>query len=612
MVANRTRNISDDVGVDRAVIDSNVSGGQSIYLNFAGEQAFAVYHRASPAAMRDCAVVLCPPFGWEELSSYRSLRVWAARLAAAGHPTLRLTFPSTGDSAGSARDPGRLDAWTEAVVAAARWVRSSSGASSVIGVGISFGGLIACRATAVGALLDGLVLWSTPARARDLIRQLRAFSRLEQAQSFNGLQLPPPLPTGDLEAGGFLLSSETISALSALDLTTLQFPAGLRLGVLMLARDGIRPSDELRAALERQGVGVWSDRGNGYADMTSHPQESRLPEGVVARVTAWLDQNSQKSDIESAAAEWPIDAQSSVQIEISGTPIVERPVEIQQDFGRLAGVLTEPSGGSQSVCAVFLNAGAIRRVGPNRMWVELARRWAARGIPSFRFDVEGIGEADGASAPYQQSASLYEPELVSQVIAAVDALHARGVAERFVLVGMCAGAYWSFHAALDHPRVTATLMLNVSVLIWDERLAPSRDLRRASFRFLVKLHHNDVRARITAIVRWLAAAIKQQITSWLSRAIRPPSIAAQVDAALERLRVSRKRALMLFAAHEQLDEDLIRSGRMADIETWPNVTVERIAVSSHTLRPNWAQQQAYAILDRALERELRAASERHR
>jgi len=67
---------------------------------------------------------------------------------------------------------------------------------------------------------------------------------------------------------------------------------------------------------------------------------------------------------------------------------------------------------------------------------------------------------------------------------------------------------------------------------------------------------------------------------------------------------------MLFAAHEHLDEDLIRSGRMADIETWPNVTVERIAVSSHTLRPNWAQQQAYEILDRALERELRAASDR--
>jgi hypothetical protein len=344
--------------------------------------------------------------------------------------------------------------------------------------------------------------------------------------------------------------------------------------------------------------------------MTSHPQQSQLPEGVAARVTAWLDQNSQKADVASAVAERTIEAPSAMQIEISGTPIVERPVAIQQEFGRLAGILTEPLGASESICAVFLDAGAIRRIGPNRMWVELARRWAARGIPCFRLDVEGIGEADGANAPYQRSASLHAPELIAQVIAAVDLLEARGVAERFMLVGMCAGAYWSFHAALDDPRVSATMMLNARVLIWDERLAPSRDLRRASFRSLAKLHRNNARARITAIVRWLAAATRQRIASWLSRASRPPSIDAQVDAALERLRVSRRRALMLFAAHEHLDEDLIRSGRMADIETWPNVTVERIAVSSHTLRPNWAQQQAYEILDRALERELRAASDR--
>ena len=46
---------------------------------------------------------------------------------------------------------------------------------------------------------------------------------------------------------------------------------------------------------------------------------------------------------------------------------------------------------------------------------------------------------------------------------------------------------------------------------------------------------------------------------------------------------------------------------------WPNLTYERLAVRDHTLRPNWAQVQAHAILDRTiraqLERETAYATE---
>ena len=109
---------------------------------------------------------------------------------------------------------------------------------------------------------------------------------------------------------------------------------------------------------------------------------------------------------------------------------------------------------------VLLNAGAVRRTGPSRMWVECARRWAADGLTILRLDVEGIGDSDGATTPYVKDDSLYVPELVPQVQSAIDFLQARTEGERFILGGLCAGAYWSFHAALRDPRVSAILMLN--------------------------------------------------------------------------------------------------------------------------------------------------------
>ena len=70
---------------------------QSGYLDVDGTPAFCVRHRPEGAA-RETSVLFVPPFGWDEVCSYRILRAWAGRLAGAGFPVLRLTLPSCGDS----------------------------------------------------------------------------------------------------------------------------------------------------------------------------------------------------------------------------------------------------------------------------------------------------------------------------------------------------------------------------------------------------------------------------------------------------------------------------------------------------------------------------------
>lgn len=582
---------------------------ETIYLTGVSEPVFANFHAPAGAAVRDVAVLLCPPFGWDEVCSYRGRRRWAGQLAQSGYATLRLTLPGTGDSAGAPRDADRLEAWTATVDEGARWLLRASGARRLAAIGMGLGGALAYRAAAAGAPIDDLVLWATPARARALVRQLRAFSKLEGSQMFEGLTAPPPLPAGELEAGGFLLSAQTIDELDRLDLTAIPLAEPERRRMLLLERDRIAVDARLLEHLQRSGAAVTIAPGGGYAEMTSHPQRARPALGVFERVREWLHEGSAPTRTASETVALAPGARRSAEIRLGGAVIArETAVSIEQPFGALSGVLVEPVSRPQhGLCAVLLNAGAMRRIGPSRMWVEAARRWAQLGVATLRLDVEGIGEADGDETPYGDDGGLYVAALVPQVLAALDFLQDRGVGERFVLAGLCAGAYWAFHAALCDDRVCASLMVNPRALIWDTDLAPARDLRalRSQPPSFTKIRREATPARIMALARWLLAAPRRRLIRLSSPDGRGAVAGAELDALLARLQAKGKRALLLFSEHEPLHEELVNSGRMSMLEQWPSVTIEHIAVRDHTLRPNWAQGQAHAALDRALHRELR-------
>jgi pimeloyl-ACP methyl ester carboxylesterase len=601
---------------------------QPLYLQAAGETAFITLHAAASETAHDGAVILCPPFGWDEVCSYRSLRSWACHLADAGYATVRLTYPSTGDSAGDIHDPERLRAWVQTVAATARWLREEAAVSRVAAVGIGFGGLVAYLGAAAAPIED-LVLWGTPARGRSFVRQLRAFSKLEATQFFEGLEPPPPLPSGEIEAGGFLLSAETVQQLEEVDLAATPLPAAHPGRVLMLERDGLPVNSALREQFERTGRAVMLAPGEGYGDMTSHPQEATPPLAVITRVITWLQEGSAlaasapapppsagppsagppspKTQSASPPAEPAVLTAASVELSLTGGATVrETPIMIRQPFGDLAAVLVEPvDQPPQPLCAILLNAGAVRRIGPSRMWVETARRWAAHGVPTLRLDVEGIGDSDGDGTPYRSDGALYVSALVPQVQSALDVLQARGIGERFLLGGLCSGAYWSFHAALRDPRVCAAILINPRALIWDAGLGPARDLRallteRFSFSTIRRVATGE---RLREFVRWLVATPRRRLRRLASGEASLPS-ERDLDTALEQLRLSGKRVLLLFSEHEPLYEEFVRSGRAELLAAWPSVTFEYVAVRDHTLRPNWAQNQAHAALDRALELEL--------
>jgi hypothetical protein len=591
------RLIDADLGQDRA-------DGRSVYLDVSGTPAYAVLHAPDGDAPRSgTAVLVCPPFGYDEVCAYRILREWATRLAHRGHPALRLTYPSCGDSGGTPRDHDRLGAWTESVSVAAETLRARPGVSCVIAVGLGLGGLLAYRAASAGAAIDGLVLWASPARGRDFVRQLKALSRLESSGFFKDLPAPPPPREGDLEAGGFLLDAQTVSQLSALDLTTLDLPRGLARGALLLERDGIAVEDRLRDALERNGIEPTIAAGDGYAALTSQPHESVVPEEVLATVGRWLAERSVPASVSSGTGERPATLPTEVEIELPDAIVVrERAVTIEIDGLRLSGVLTIPARPAPDrPGAIFLHSGAIRRIGPNRMWVEAARDWARRGVTSLRLDVEGIGDAGGEAAPYAEDPPLYEPKFLEQVTAGIEFMSDGGFAQQVAIIGLCAGAYWAVHVGMADARVAACLLVNPRAFVFYDGMDAARDMRRALAEPLTiqRIRHNVTRARVRGALRLLATFPARRLTR-LRSGPPPFDYGNELDALLARMRDSAPPLTLVFTTREPLDEELEQRGRLEGMAGWPSFTLAHVAVRDHTLRPIWAQQQAHTILAQAI------------
>ena len=572
--------------------------GRLVYLGDAPGRFLAVYEAPREPRGRP-AVLLAPPFGWEEIASYRAMRDWAAHLAARGYPVLRLDLPGTGDSAGGPTDPGTLTAWQAAVGQAAGWLRTEAGVPTVVGVGVGVGGLLVYEAAARGEL-DHIALWATPSRGRTLVRELSAFSALETARIVeSGSPAPPPLPERMLAPGGFVLSPETVADLSAVNLATRPLAPETR--VLLLDRDGIKPDAALQTAVTEAGAGLTVASGKGFSAMLAEPDKSRSPEEVFATVHSWLEELPTTPEL--AGSPKPAGA---LPAELQFDAFTERPFAASAAQGRLVGISAVPRRDPGPLTAVFLNAGAVRRIGPHRLWVDTARRWALRGVPSLRLDLGGIGDSDGDSESLANVAEFYEPRYTDQVRAALDQLEQERLGERFVVVGLCSGSSWAFQAALADRRVAAAFMINPRILYWDEALDVARDLRRT--RLLVKpviwkrILRGDVSpARFAAFLGWSAKAPLRAVTRRRNDLPQPSPTVELVAQAFDRLQTAGTELRFFFCDGEPLRDEMVRDGLLSQHARWPNVAVSFLPGRDHTLRPLWMHPHVDAALDAALD-----------
>ncbi len=416
--------------------------------------------------------MICPPVGSEYTRSHRSLRHLADRLARAGVPALRFDYHGIGDSPGIDLDPDRLGAWKANIRTAIAQARALSGRERVCVVGVRLGATLAALATAAEPV-DRLVLWNPCIAGKAYGREMRALAMAAERQTC-GVE-------GALESAGFVTSAETLAAIARIDLA--RAPLAVRERVLVVGRDDACPDRALNDHLDALGIANDYVRVPGWAGMMAEHQFTVVPDAALAEISAWVCKesaggNGVRADLQGApnAGGQGQDALSG-QAEFEWERLDGRRVRIEETLcrfgagGHLFGVLARDSDATDRPAVVVFNAGAAHHVGPNRLYVELARNLAALGVPCLRFDLESLGDSVNR-APARENYP-YPHGAVADGRAAIEHLRERHGYRRFIALGLCSGAHTVFHLGLelaDLP-VEELVMINPMQFYWVEGMS---------------------------------------------------------------------------------------------------------------------------------------------
>ncbi len=418
-------------------------------------RSFGWFHAAQPPR-RAVGVVLCRPVGYEGNCAYETFTQMAECLARTGFDVIRFDPHGTGDSGGGDADPDRVKAWLSSASSAIDEIQKLAGVKQISLFGVRLGATLAAKVAADRGGVDSLVLWAPCVSGRTFARELRASS------STNNDERVPA--SADIEALGYLYTDQTLKDLAALDLLKLETAPAKH--ALIIARDDIPNEGPLPESLRKLGVETTFRNLPGYRRMMVEPHEGEVANDTLQQITVWLSELHPVASDEELSTKTP---ESPEQREAIFGSVREIPLIFGRErnlFGILAGPAHHnPADPNSRRAILMLNVGTNHRAGPNRLYVKMARAWAARGHRSLRFDLAGIG--DSRSSQGYSSTRLYSKESTADVQTAMDALAAHGC-DQFILVGLCSGAYVAFQTALADRRVIAQILLNPRRLNWKE------------------------------------------------------------------------------------------------------------------------------------------------
>jgi alpha-beta hydrolase superfamily lysophospholipase len=570
-------------------------------VHFGDEHRSAVgwWHAPSgrPADASRLPVLICPPHGREDECAYRTLRVLAERLAAAGHPVLRFEFPGTGDAAGDAYMPDLVPTWEAAIAAGLDGLKAQAGCSRVAVVGLRLGALLAAGVAASRDDVAAFVAIAPPVSGRAFVREMKAF---ELTSAAVGRADPA---SGLTEAGGHVLTSAARDALSRLGPAALERPPAPC--VLVVDRDDVPSAAPWIARLAELGVSADRESHPGFADMMLDPHLGEVPQSMVDALANWL---ARQPLVPAGPA---VEGLRHGPIAVSDG-VVEEPAWMTVGGARIFGILSQAAtGATPSRIVLLLNAGAQRRSGSGRLHVLLARRWAAGGAAVLRIDLPGLGDAPPRAG--ERDNIVYPHGILHELRDLVRQLRERWPRAGFHAVGICSGAFHALQLAFGHGGVDGVVALNPLTFSWPGEgllLEPlpaymvTQEMsryRRSPFsrHRWRKLLHGEVDVR--RVARLLARHVgRSVVTAWreLARLLRLP---LRDDLAGELGRATADGTVVHFVFSEnEPGEDLLRSlaGRaVARLQRRHQLHLHRMDDADHTFTGAAARERVAALMD---------------
>jgi pimeloyl-ACP methyl ester carboxylesterase len=274
----------------------------------------------------------------------------------------------------------------------------------------------------------------------------------------------------------------------------------------------------------------------------------------------------------------------------------------------LVGIMTPPPETTKArdlPAAILLNSGLIHRVGPNRLYVNLARLLATLGFPVLRFDFSGIGDSQ-----VREDHLAFEKSAISETQEAMDYLHAVAGSRQFILMGICSGANASFHTACRDPRVVGAVLINAR-----GHLHGTNEELAAALRSRTLLHHYRRMAFSSSFRAKNWAKLLSGSVDYLTffRAIRGfrftrllahRRVAAEVQQALTDMHALRERGMHLLHIYSEADEGLdylyilLGHDTVGQLHADGQRQLEIIPGANHTFTLLWSQEHLLAVVRR--------------
>lgn len=420
---------------------------------------FCWYHAPASVGLCRAAIVLCPPFAHDYMVSYQAMQSWARQLAQAGYAVLHPDLQHAGDSADIAglwQADEQLDLiaiWQENIRRAAAFVRQKSGMQRLILAGLRLGASLAAS-VAASCQAQALILFAPVLQGRHYARELLMLKNSNQTGA-----------TGITEAelAGYYFGPALRKGLQQLNLLKLACPAPQ---IYLIPRDDL---DGQEADL----ISHWHDASvvslafPGYAEMlTEDAHSSRVPQDLWSQITTQLQHQFELQAVMPTAMACEQSWQHN--------DFHEHLIEWQGLQGVLCLPRQQPTKAAIAELVVILNTGANHRVGTHRLSVFLARQLATAGHAVLRFDKAGLGYSraclDGSTL------QVFNDETQENIRITLDHFAKQFACQRFILTGLCSGAYFAFQAACEDPRITGVISMNQPTYHW--QAGDSLEIRR--------------------------------------------------------------------------------------------------------------------------------------
>ena len=447
--------------------------GSVLPLYFGNPEAplFGQLHGAQPPASAAFGLVVCNSFGFESLHAHRSMVELAKSAAAAGIPTLRFDYQGCGNSSGDEYTPDLLTQWVRSVHSALDELKRRTGLQRVCLVGLRLGALLATMAALERSDIAGLVAIAPVLQGRQFVREMRALSAtgsMETVTGSNGESL--------VEAGGFFLTEGTAQALSAVDLRSPKHTPAPR--ILIVQRDDMPASSRWADTLVELGAVVHNGQWPGYKAMMEDPQRTQVPQEMFAHILQDLLDWSAQDQVAPTPLAQPssLGVQAPSDLSYVAADFQETVVRIEAGGTQIFGILTSPKdpGGAAVAakprnCILMVNQGCVHHIGPSRLWVTQARKWAREGKVSLRMDLTGIGES--APRPGLAANVPYSPAALEDIDVALHFLQGQARGGNCHMLSMCSGAYHAFQVAVAGKPLRSAIIVNPLIFFVSEAQA---------------------------------------------------------------------------------------------------------------------------------------------